>query len=110
MQLLFTSMFGPLFLNKVKFLCVLLLISSYSSDNRSNEWINGMTMGSSFIIRLTAKTVSGADPGFPVGGAPTLGGHQHMISSNFPKNCMKLRNFWAVWGGAHRGRPPWIRH
>ena len=35
-----------------------------------------------------------ADPGFPRGGAPTLrGGRQHMILPNFPKNCMKLKEF-----------------
>ena len=36
---------------------------------------------------------SGADRGFPVGGAPTLWGWQHTILSNFPKNCMKSREF-----------------
>ena len=47
--------------------------------------------------------LSGADPGFPIGGAPTLWGGvgcQHMILGNFVKNCMKLRKFWAVGGGA----------
>ena len=40
---------------------------------------------------------AGADPGFPVGGAPTLQeGHQHTI---FLKNCMKLRKFWFMRGG-----------
>ena len=49
-----------------------------------------------------------ADPGFPVGGgADPLGGTcQHTILSNFPKNCMKSRKFWAVRGGARRVRPP----
>ena len=49
---------------------------------------------------------TGADPGFPVGGvADPLGGCQHTILSNFLKNCMKSRNFWAV-GGLHaRGAP-----
>ena len=36
-------------------------------------------------------------------------GHQHTILSNFPKNCMKSRKFWAV-GGRALGAPPWIRH
>ena len=31
------------------------------------------------------------------------GGHQHMILPNFPKNCTKLRKFWAVRDGAFRG-------
>ena len=34
---------------------------------------------------------SGADPGFPVGGGANL-----QVCHNFPKNCMKLRKFWAV--------------
>ena len=52
--------------------------------------------------------MSGADQGFPVGGgANPLGGRQHMILSNFPKNCMKLRKFWTVGGGGHAPvRPP----
>ena len=38
--------------------------------------------------------------------APTLWGCQHMIWPKFPKNCIKLRKFWAV------GCRPlaWIRH
>ena len=28
-----------------------------------------------------------------------------MILPNFPKNCMKLRNFWAVKWGAQRSLP-----
>ena len=48
----------------------------------------------------------GADPGFPVGGgADPLEGRQHTILSNFPKNCMKSRKFWAV-GGRAPGAPP----
>ena len=35
-----------------------------------------------------------ADPGFPRGGgANSSGGRQHMILPNFPKNCMKLKEF-----------------
>ena len=30
---------------------------------------------------------------FPEEGAPTLGGRQHTILPNFPKNCMKLKEF-----------------
>ena len=60
------------------------------------------------ILRTKIFKVSGADPGFPVGGgANPLGGRQHMILPNFAKNCMKLRKFWAVGGGgARRGAPP----
>ena len=54
----------------------------------------------------------GADPGFPVGGGTDpIGGGQHTILSNVPKNCMKLRKFWAVGGGGGApGAPPQIRH
>ena len=35
-----------------------------------------------------------ADPGFPRGG-----GRQHTILPNFPKNCMKLKEFGPPGGG-----------
>ena len=42
-----------------------------------------------------------ADPGFPQGGgANSPGGRQHTILPNFPKNCMKLKEF-----GPRGGRP-----
>ena len=51
-------------------------------------------------------TLSGEDPGFPGGGGTDpRGGRQHMILSNFLKNCMKSRKFWAV-GGRAPGAPP----
>ena len=34
-----------------------------------------------------------ADPGFPRGGGATLRGCQYTILPNFPKNCMKLKEF-----------------
>ena len=50
------------------------------------------------------------DPGFLVGGGanpPGGGERQHTPLQNVPKNCMKLRNFWAIGGrGARWGRPP----
>ena len=50
--------------------------------------------------------MEGTDPGFPTGGGANpwgergaVGeGHQHMILPNVPKNCTKLRRYWAVWG------------
>ena len=43
-----------------------------------------------------------ADPGFPRGGgANSPGGRQHTILPNFPKNCMKLKEFGPRGG---RGR------
>ena len=52
-----------------------------------------------------------ADPGFPRGGAPTPaggeGGRQHTNLPNFPKNCMKLKEFGIRGGGGERpSRPP----
>ena len=57
---------------------------------------------------------AGADPGFPVGGGAdplegggargAMGGRQHTILSNFPKNCLKSRKFWAV-EGMRQGAP-----
>ena len=42
-----------------------------------------------------------ADPGFPRGGgANSPGGRQHTILPNFPKNCMKLKEFGPGGGGA----------
>ena len=44
-----------------------------------------------------------ADPGFPRGGgANSPGGHQHTILPNFPKNCMKLKEFGPPGGGASK--------
>ena len=43
---------------------------------------------------------------FPEEGAPTPGegGRQHTILPNFPKSCMKLKEFGP--GGSHPSRPP----
>ena len=54
-----------------------------------------------FVSELKPVTV--ADLGFPRGGgANSLGGHQHTILPNFPKNCMKLKEFGPPGG---RARP-----
>ena len=51
--------------------------------------------------------MSVADPGFPQGGgANSPGGRQHTILPYFPKNCMKLKEFWPRGGGTHPSRPP----
>ena len=51
-------------------------------------------------------SLTGADPGFHVGGgANPLGEAPTYDYPNFAKNCMKLRKFWAVGGGARRGCP-----
>ena len=41
-----------------------------------------------------------ADPGFSWGGGINPRGHQHIILPNFPKNCMKLKEFGPPEGGA----------
>ena len=45
-------------------------------------------------------SVSGADPGFPVGGGANLPGEAPTYEN------MKLRKFWAVEGGGRAGMPP----
>ena len=57
------------------------------------------------ISKLRSK--SGADPEFPVEGAPALkeGAPTYDIAKIFQKNCMKLRKFWAVGGGGEGGAP-----
>ena len=51
--------------------------------------------------RLSVSSfISVADPGFPQGGgANSPGGRQHTILPNFPKNCMKLKEFGSRGGG-----------
>ena len=50
--------------------------------------------------------ISAADPGFPWGGAPTpQGERQHTILPNFPKNCMKSKEFGHP-GGVHALHAP----
>ena len=52
----------------------------------------------------TIKSV--ADPGFPRGGgANSPGGRQHTILPNFPKNCIKLKEFGPP-GGRVSLAPP----
>ena len=53
-----------------------------------------------FSFGVTNATCAVADPGFPRGGgANSPRGRQHMILPNFPKNCMKLKEF-GPGGGA----------
>ena len=65
---------------------------------------------SKFILNVKIICLlAGADTGFPVGGGtnPPGGGHQHKNLPDLSKNCMKLRKFWSVGGGAvRRERPP----
>ena len=54
------------------------------------------------MARFRLSPITGAHPGFPIGGGanPQRRGCQHTILPNFPQNCMEMRTFWAVWGGA----------
>ena len=48
-----------------------------------------------------------ADPGFPRGGgANSPGGRQHTKLPNFPKNCMKMKEFGPPGGGGRVPRAP----
>ena len=52
---------------------------------------------------MSAPDHTVADPGFPRGGgANSPGGCQHTILPNFPKNCMKLKEFGLPGGGASK--------
>ena len=45
----------------------------------------------------------GADPGFPIGGAPTLGrGCQPPTQALFGENICKNERIWSCWGGGGR--------
>ena len=64
------------------------------------KWVSGRKTLS--INLADQEDIPGTDTGFPVGGGTNPpGGRQHMILPKFPKNCMKLRKFWAVGGGGH---------
>ena len=49
------------------------------------------------VLRGIMVSISGADPGFSLEGAPTLqgGGANLWFCQKFQKNCMKLRKFWT---------------
>ena len=55
------------------------------------------------FLTIKVEVSAGSDPGFPVGGGANL-----CFCPKFPKNHMKLRQFWAVGeGGGHApGAPP----
>ena len=76
------------------------LVSTWSNKSRLTSlgtlasWRKGW--GNSVSGRITGHRVwssikSVVDPGFPRGGGAR--GHQHTILPNFPKNCMKLKEF-----------------
>ena len=52
--------------------------------------------------------MAGADTGFPVGGAPTLGGgRQHINLPDFPQKLHEIKKILVRrWGAARRGRHP----
>ena len=63
-----------------------------------------------YVILLPPITV--ADPGFPVGGAPTRWGGANLRRIHFSvKTYVKMKEIDPVGGGGgeRRRRPPWIR-
>ena len=52
---------------------------------------------------------TGADTGFPVGGGANSWGAPTYKLARFSQKLHEIKKLWS-WGGAHRGRPPWIRH
>ena len=70
-------------------------------SSRTRVWTFGLAVERWTNVWEVVGSRAGADSGFPVGGGadPRGEGCQHTILSNFPKNCMKSRTFWAV-GGA----------
>ena len=65
---------------------------------------SGRGQGISGPMSLPAGSV--ADPGFPRGGGTNPKGGQHTILPNFPKNCIKLKEFGL---GGVSITPPLIR-
>ena len=60
----------------------------------SAKFSDQMSLLIAYTIVQYIGPYSVADPGFPWGGVPTpQGGRQHTILPNFPKNCMKLKEF-----------------
>ena len=58
----------------------------------------------SIFLKFISYSFTVADPGFPLGGgtSPRGGGAQHTILPNFPKNCMKLKEFGPCGEGGER--------
>ena len=58
------------------------------------------SIGCLFMIDFQCETSAVADLGFPRGGGTNSrgGGRQHTILPNFPKNCMKLKEFGSPGG------------
>ena len=75
-----------------------------TSCTSCNVTLYGLNLTSHTLFWVRSKTSkSGADPEFLVGGGanPPGGGANLRFCQKIPKNCMKLRTFWAV-----RGAPP----
>ena len=62
--------------------------------------ISGGKLG---LVAIRKSLLAGADPGFPVGGAPTLQGEAPTYT--FSQKLHEIKKILV-----RRGRPPWIRH
>ena len=73
-----------------------------------SERLHTKRMGRNRFSRVFSQLLAStaADPGFPRGGgANSSGGRQHTILPNFPKNCMKLKEFGPRGGRASLAPP-----
>ena len=50
-----------------------------------------------------------ADPGFPVGGADLIGGHQLLRRLHFEKFVCQNKRIWTLGGARAGGAAPWTR-
>ena len=104
----FLTVFGenclaPTFLVSI-YLSVYLLVSKNSYHPKASVLWLSVCIAMPLSLSIGGFK-AGVDPGFPVGGgANHPGERQHIKLPNFPKNCMKLRNFWTV-GGARPLHP-----
>ena len=79
----------------------LILVIDYKHELHSIDSLYNLQSKSEF---------TGADPGFPIRGAPTLKGAPTYKIARFSQKLHEIKKIWSVGGGACRGCPSWIRH
>ena len=68
-----------------------------------NAFVRHLLRSQKMPPRVAEHIASGGSRSFPRGGgANSPGGRQHMILPNFPKNCMKLKEFGPPGGRASK--------